>query len=310
MNFVFNLYNHNKMGQTSLEDVIGIFGHQLRALGHTAIWDPRNHGFVGPDYGINVVVEGFTPGAIAAIAEAYRIGCRFICLATEEPSEGKGFNHGKEREMVDRQKMFPYAMPYFEGVLHLVPGQHVTDWYGQFKPAAYVELGYADTLVRFNPTIKPIYDYGFYGSLTKRRMKMLKLLARKIGTDQAVKIVSDFKSQDERDAAMQECRVLVQIRKYDEMGLVSSSRCNTSLMIGRPIIAEPHDLSKPWDEVVKFCNSIDDMMSLAIFMRINWQSVHRQQFEKFKALFSPQRCVGDALQKIQLDLNTRAVVAA
>src|SRR5438093_13694242 len=122
MNFVFNLFNHNSMGQTSLEDVIGIFGHQLRALGHTAIWDTRNHSFVGPDYGINVIVEGFTPGSIAAIAEAYRIGCRFICLATEEPSEGKGFNHGNEREMVERQKMFPFAMPYFEGILHLVPG--------------------------------------------------------------------------------------------------------------------------------------------------------------------------------------------
>lgn len=306
MRFIVNMFNHNLMGQRSLEDVIGIFGKQLRQLGHEAVWDPSNSKFVSYEYGVNVIVEGFTPSSIAAIAEAYRHGCRFLCLATEEPVEGKGFNHGKEREMVERQKVFPYAMPYFEGILHLVPGQHVTDWYSKLKPAAYVELGYADSLVRFNPAIKPTFDYGFYGSITKRRMKLLKQLARKIGSDKAVRIMGDFQSQNERDAVMQEARVIIQLRKYDEMGLVSSSRCNTALMIGRPVIAEPHLLSRPWDEVIKFCDSIDEMMSLAIMYRINWQSQHRQQFEKFKKLFTPERCVLEPLKQIGFDFEIRS----
>jgi hypothetical protein len=305
MLFVFNMFNHNSMGQRSLEDVIGIFGHQLRSLGHECIWDPSNSKFLDQSSGINMIVEGFTPGSIAAIAEAHKNGARFICLATEEPIAGKGFNHGKEREMVERQAVFPYAMPYFEGILHLVPGQHVTDWYGQFKPAAYVELGFAQTLFRKNPKIQPTFDFGFYGSITKRRKKILQQLARKIGTTNAVRVMGDFKSQDERDAAMAEARVIVQIRKYDEMGLVSSSRCNTALMIGRPIIAEPHELSKPWDEVVKFCDTLDEMMSLAVMMRIGWESAWRKQFEKFKALFSPERCVGEPFRQIGWDLSKK-----
>lgn len=309
MQFVFNMFNHNQMGQRSLEDVIGIFGHGLRALGHEAVWDSSNNKFIMATHGINVIVEGFTPSAVAAIAEAHKQGCRFICLATEEPVEGKGFNHGKELEMVERQKVFPYAMPYFEGILHLVPGQHVTDWYSQFKPSAYVELGYAPSLVRPPNYREPDFDYGFYGSLTKRRHKILKQLARKIGTEKAVKVVADFKTQDERDNLMREARVIVQIRKYDEMGLVSSSRCNTALMIGRPVIAEPHLLSKPWDQVVKFCDSIDEMMSLAIFMRINWKSAHAQQFEKFKKLMSPQTCVGEPLEKIGI-LQPKKILTA
>ena len=38
LRFLFNLMNHNKVGQRSLEDVIGIIGHMLRALGHEANW--------------------------------------------------------------------------------------------------------------------------------------------------------------------------------------------------------------------------------------------------------------------------------
>src|SRR4029077_15119940 len=99
MLFVVNMFNHNILGQRSLEDVVGIFGHQLRALGHECIWDPSNAKFLDQSSGINIIVEGFTPASVAAIAEAYRSGARFLCLATEEPIEGKGFNHGKEREM-------------------------------------------------------------------------------------------------------------------------------------------------------------------------------------------------------------------
>lgn len=300
--FVVNLFNHNPAGQRSLEDVIGIFGKQLRALGHKCVWDStRPQTFVHAQSGINVIVEGFTPGSIAQIAEMYSKGCRFLCLATEEPIEGKGFNHGKELEMRERMQTFPYAMPYFEGILYLVPGAHVQKWYGALKPSAYVELGYAPSLMRIG-FVQPTWDFGFYGSATDRRMRILKRLAKKAGTKNAIKIVADFKTQVERDRAMQECRVIVQIRKYDEMGLVSSSRCNTAICIGRPVIAEPHDLSGEWDKVVKFSKTLDDFYGDAIAMRLNWKEAHRRQLEAFKKYFPPDVCVGDPLKKIGLDL--------
>src|SRR6185503_2202241 len=147
LNWLFNMLNHNPQGQRSLEDVIGIIGHQLRELGHTAVWDKKNDQFLARDTGINIIVEGFTPPVIEIMAGAHARGCRFVILATEEPTE-KGFNHGVDPEMIMRQRMFPEAARYCEGIIHLVPGKRVTDWYGQFAPAAYTELGFARTLVR------------------------------------------------------------------------------------------------------------------------------------------------------------------
>jgi hypothetical protein len=298
-----NLFNHNPRGQRSLEDPIGIFGNQLRALGHECVWRTANDQFLTADAGINIVVEGFTPSATQAIAEAHAKNSRFICLATEEPTI-YGFNGGRDKEMVWRQKLFPAAAKYFEAIFHLVPGERVTRWYDQWAPAAYVELGHADTLVR-RTVKKPDFDFGFFGSISRRRLKILRKLARYIGSEKAIRVVSDFPSQEARDEAMQSARVILQIRKYDEMGLVSSSRCNTALCNGRPVVAEPHDLSlsKPWDEIVWFSDSLDKFYSDALMVRTMWDGIYRSQFEKFKTKLSPQICVGEAIKKVNLDLT-------
>ena len=295
----FWLENHNVIGQSSLEDVIGIIGHQARALGHHAVWDHsiRNK-FIGGAMGYNVIVEGFTPGIIKVIADAHAQGARFICIATEEPTP-KGFNHGTQIEMVKRQERWPEVAPFIDGTIHLVPGEHVTNWFSQFGPTAYSELGYAPTLVRPTHGITPTFEFGFYGSLTKRRLKILKRLRDVSNAAKAVKIVSDFKSQHERDKLMQEAKVIVQIRKFEEMGLVSSSRCNTALCLGRPVVAEPHLLSKPWDEIVKFTDTIEGFINTAMITKAAWKGIHAAQFERFKDKLGPRSpiCVGAALEK-------------
>ena len=301
MLFYFNMFNHSDIGQRSLEDVIGIFGHQLRALGHQAIWEEKNTNFIHASDGINVIVEGFVPQHAMLIEAAKERGARFMMLATEEPTD-RGFNHGTQVEMVKRQTDFPLAAKHFEGILHLVPGDHVTKWYSQFAPSAYLELGYAPSLVR-NYSIEPEFDFGFYGSLTRRRFTILKKLANRIGTEKAVKIVADFKTQEERDREMSRAKVILQVRKFDKMGLVSSSRCNTALCLGRPIVAEPHLLSKPWDEVVRFSNTLEGFFSTAMLVRSMWKGVHADQMAKFKEKFSPEKCAGKSLAEIGIDLS-------
>lgn len=310
------------MGQRSLEDVIGIFGHQIRSLGHHAIWDTNNDKFLARETGINVVVEGFTDASIHAIAEGHASGARFICLATEEPTP-KGFNHGRDREMVRRQEKFPEAAKYFEAIFHLVPGDQVTKWYGQFAPSVYVELGFSPTLIRPTPQ-EPEFNFGFFGSLTNRRLKILKRLAKQIGTEKAVRIEATFATQEERDRIMRQARVIVQLRKYEEMGLVSSSRCNTALHLGRPVIAEPHLLADQWRDVVKFsshckacaegrtvklgrndaCDAcLQNFFNDALMMQASWRSVHLNQFDRFVKAMSPEICVGRALHEVGLDLS-------
>ena len=298
LNVLVNMMNHNPIGQKSLEDVVGIFGHQLRALGHKIIWETSNQSFLRAEDGINLIVEGFTPSSTAVITAAKAQGCRFIMLATEEPTE-KGFNHGTQPEMVLRQKMFAEAAKSFEAIFYLVPGEYTHRWYNQFAPAAYVELGYAPSLVR-QQKVEPDFEFGFYGSLTKRRLNILKKLAKLTNVTNAIKVVADFKDQVDRDNQMMRAKVIVQLRKFDAMGLVSSSRCNTALCLGRPIVAEPHDLSKPWDEVVQFTDSMEHFYNACMMARINWKSMHHAQMTKFKDKFPPELCVGRPFELVGL----------
>lgn len=285
------------MGQRSLEDVVGIFGAGLRALGHRVVWDQSNTKWVGGDSGINVVVEGFTPAVIEVIAQGHAQGARFLCLATEEPTP-TGFNHGRDKEMKMRQEVFPGIAPYIEGIFHLVPGEAVTAWYSQFAPTAYVELGYAPSLIRPPDGIEPDYDFGFFGSVSNRRLRILKKLAKRMGTEKAVRVVGDFATQDERDRLMRRAKVIVQIRKHEEMGLVSSSRCNTALSIGRAVVAEPHALSKPWDEIVRFSSTMESFYDTALLVRSMWKGIHASQLAAFKTRLPPEVCVGEPLRKI------------
>lgn len=299
MQFLFTLCNHNDAGQRSLEDVIGIFGHQLRALGHEAVWVPTQRDkFLTREAGINVVVEGFTDWSVSWMSEAAGRGARFVILATEEPTD-QGFNHGQSPEMIQRQKKFPEAARHAEAILHLVPGERVNAWYSQFAPSAYVELGYAPSLVRSPDGKEPEYDYGFFGSLSRRRLKILRRLARTVpGHQKAVRIEATFPTQAERDRVMRQAKVIVQIRKDDRMGLVSSSRCNTALHLGRPVVAEPHDLSRPWDEVIKFSPSLDAFYNDCLMARSAWRGVHAAQMAKFREKMSPEICVGRPLRQV------------
>lgn len=298
MRFLVNMLNHSEIGQRSLEDVVGIFGHQLRALGHQIEWDPGNHSFLNTlaGEGMNIIVEGFTPEVVAVMRRTYEQGARFIILATEEPTP-KGFNHGTQWEMVKRQEVFPRAANFAEGIICLVPGKHVTDWYGQYAPTAWTELGYAPSLVRITNQ-EPDHDFGFYGSLTTRRHRILKRIAKRYG--KRIRVVTDFSTQLERDAAMREAKVILQLRKFESMGLVSSSRCNTALCLGRPVLAEPHDLSKPWDEIVRFTSTLDAFYDMCMLMLATWKHAHAQQMVAFKAKLSPEHCVGRAFREIGL----------
>ena len=319
MNFLCHLGNHTPLGRRSLEDVIGIFGKQLRELGHTIFWDPKNDDagpgmnfVVGPD-AYNIIVEGFTPSIVEAIGKIREgTGAKFLCLATEEPTP-LGFNHGTSREMVWRQEIFPEAMKHFEGILHLVPGKPVTDWFSQYAPTAYVELGHARSLERFgDPNREPKYEFGFYGSLTARRLNLLRKLANRAGVKDAVKVNADFNTQEERDEAMRDCKVVLQIRKYDEMGLISSSRCNTSLCCGRPVVAEPHDMSltEAWSKIVKIADTDEEFFSMALLTAKNWRGAHVGQFRRFKETLTPEFCVGSALHKLGLTSDERGLARA
>jgi hypothetical protein len=90
------------------------------------------------------------------------------------------------------------------------------------------------------------------------------------------------------------------------MGLVSSSRCVNSLCIGRPVIAEPHELSAPWDKIVSFTKSEQEFLLTCRMARNNWRAIHASQFSRFMTMLTPEVCVGRPLVSLQLNERRRA----
>lgn len=297
MIFRFLTFNHCDQGKCILEDMTRIIGHQMMALGHAVGWT-NTENFIDRN-GYNVVIESFAdnPDTIAKIAEAHARGCRFIYIATEEPTPN-GFNHGLEPAMLERQNAFPRAAKFADGILHLIPGEHVTAWYSQFAPSAYAELGYAPTLVEDDGAVEPAHDFGFYGKMTWRREQMLARLEHLSGT-QVLKITSLAVPRQERNAMMRRARVILQIRANEEWGMVSSTRCNTAIGFGRPIVAEPHPFCKPWDQIIEFSSSLELFYADALVAaRGDWRALHRKQLAKLKETLTPEVCIGRPLREI------------
>ncbi len=288
MEFSFSSFNHCREGKIIIEDITRIMGCQMMALGHEVQWTEEAAFIEG---GLNIILESFIDeGTIPRIAEAHARGCRFLYVATEEPTPN-GFNHGLEPAMIDRQNAFPEAAQYAVGTLCLMPGDHVTAWYSQHAPAAYAELGHSPAMEDFG-TIEPDVDFGFYGRQTWRRDQML----GRLGVN--LRISSLDVPRLQRDAMMRRARVIVQVRANEEWGMVSSTRCATALNLGRPIIAEPHPFSKPWDEIVDFSASVDAFFDDARSAAADWQRLHAEQMARFRERLTPEHCVGQALRQI------------
>ena len=296
MNFLFNVWNHDPTGRRTLDDVLTIIAHQLRALGHQAA--VSNKGFIHARSGINVIVEGFhlehREETIDLIADAHGKGSRFIIIATEEPVEGKGFNAGVRPGMKGRQIAFPEAAKYADAILALVP--ETETWYRQFAPTEHIELGWARTLERppNHHLIKA--GFGFFGSSTKRRRDIIRRLVKR--TRNSVRVMETLEDQPTRDAAMQEAQVLIQIRPHDAASMVSSSRCNTCLHLGRPVLAEPHKLEAPWNKVIDFSPSIDQFYADALPYLLAWQQIYGEQMKQFRDVMSPAECIGKPLDRL------------
>lgn len=295
MMFNFSSFNHCYHGRVIIEDITRTMACQLVALGHDMIMTEEPD-FIGGAGGYNVILESFAdnPDTIRRIGEAHSRGCRFIIVATEEPSSA-GFNAGIDPAMVDRQNAFPEAARYADGILHLIPGADVNRWYSQFAPSAYAEIGYAPGFVDDVDDIVPDRDFGFYGKMTWRREQMLAELER---TGSVLRITSLDIPRRERDRIMRSARVIVQIRANEEWGAISSTRCATALSFGRPVMAEPHPIPGPWAGIVHFSDSVGAFYADARSALPRWRDEHAQQFARFKDQLSPERCIGEPLRNI------------
>jgi len=301
MRFAFSTFNHCLQGKIIVEDITVTMGSQIAALGHKVTWT-EDADFIPREEGWNVVLECFADDAtivgipiVETLAKAHAAGCRFLCVATEEPGE-VGFNSALDPGMILRQNAFPAAAQYLDGILHLVPGDNVTRWYSNFAPSAYAELGFAPAMVEESRE-EPHIDFGFYGLMTWRRREIIDEIAKRSGKP-VLEMTSLLTPRAQRNDEMRRARVILQIRANLETQWVSSTRCASALHMGRPIVAEPHQIRGPWDEIVPFADTIEDFYVQAIATAANWRGAWRGQVDRFAAKLSPGTCVGRPLKEI------------
>lgn len=296
LGFHFNTFNHCADGRACIEDLTIILSAQLRALGHETT--ATDEGPLAPDDGYNVLYESFAdPGTIDRIAAAHSDGCRFLYVATEEPTEAGCFGGRLDNAMRERQEAFVEAARYADGILHLIPGERVNAWYSRYAPAAYVELGHAEELVYRGSPVEPDITFGFYGQMTPRRREIFDKLS--LVTGERVEVLPFIKyDAAARDVMMRRVRVILQVRAHDSMETVSSSRCATALNLGRPVVAEPHAQGAPWDRIIHFSASPNDFYDDAVMFAERWEPTYAEQISRFAAILSPELCLGEPLRMI------------
>lgn len=291
--FQFTTLNLTGLGRLGMGDIISNIAEQMRALGHEVIWN--DDGFAIGDDVYVLIFESFFSVHIDALRQAHAEGAKIIIIATEKPGE-LGFNSGLTEELIVRQKNFAEATKYACAIWVTIP--EWIPWYCKFRlPTAEVALGYAPGLVR-SPEVGEIdHDFGFFGSMTPRRIKVLERLAReKVGDRRALVRYVQFESAEARDMQMARCKVIVQISHHEKMQILSGSRCCTALHIGRPVFAEHHAECGPWKDIIEFAHP-DVFAQKAIQMLPRWREAFAEQFAKFKEIMPPEKCVGRTIKE-------------
>lgn len=296
--FRFNLFNHSPVGRESVEDIIDPIAAQMLDLGHDAHRDDSC--FLPPPV-VNVMVEGFNAEINALIAAARaQEGIRLVIIATERPST-HGFNNQTKGEMVTRQVHFPAAAAQADALWPLVP--EAVEWMQRHhKRVAHLELGYSAR--RIIPQVGPAeYDFGFFGSLTPRRQGVLQDLVRRghrvfvtgprIGKGGQL----ELPSREERNELMQRCKIILQLKPADNWQIISSSRCNTAINLGRAVVAEPHNSNSAWKRIVRFSSTPFNFVKTAEKALEDYEGEWVRQFCRFKEILPPAACVGKVIEE-------------
>ena len=137
--FRWSTFNHCPQGKIIVEDITVTMGSQIAALGHKVTWTEEAD-FIPREQGWNVVLECFADDAtivavpiVETLAKAHAAGCRFLCVATEEPGE-VGFNSALDPGMILRQNAFPAAARYLDGILRSGAGRQRHPMVLQLRP--------------------------------------------------------------------------------------------------------------------------------------------------------------------------------
>jgi hypothetical protein len=262
MHFHFQLANHYFGGLYLIEDIVRPIVWGLRSRGHRVTM-----GFL-PDmppwpsvvlimeyFELDHVTDGFLQWKTAA-GERKCVG--LICtedihdkLVMESPDYP-----GRRRNLLR-------VLPHCDFVWPIVPSDYV-----QYVPQdrlAFLDFGYVETLRRDGlPPRERDIDVLLYGSLNDRRRCVLdELMSRGLRVAATRGLLPDYI----RDSLIGRAKVVLDVKRADDVKFTSPSRICTALQMGATVVAEKFDTSRlgslyaythacTFDEVVERCWSL------------------------------------------------------
>lgn len=264
---------------------------QFEALGHEFV---VNRGIFLPPPWFNVFCEGVSevtnnPRLVQSLAEA---GYQMIVLVTEEPtlvsSEGLVWNYRTSDDWMGRADCFVEGAPYMTAAWCYAPDtakiikrfvSRAADidmvWGKRFRP---VPPPRASAVSRVK--LKPRYDFCFFGSLTRRRERIINEFIR---CGHSVDIIPHATSLADRDRRVPNSRVVLDLKQYAWWDLASSVRYVTSIGYGRPVVAEARSAKAQgdWAPIVRFAKE-GEFYGCAVEALGEWESLHARQLAALK----------------------------
>lgn len=295
MHFHWTCINHHPDGADTLIDVRNAIAGQIADLGHSQSYGDATLETLPA---INIIIEGFGPRTVAWMAARHKDNCRFVTVCTERMGK-ESLDDAPHPDMKTRQQNLPVAAALSEAVWCLVPGTaaHLRSY---CKDTRDIELGYSRTREAYlHSDVVPVHSACFYGGMLDRRRVVLETLIA--GGIDICMPPKEYGRISDRNAALALSKIALGINPVPGWKIVSSSRAQSALHVGRPMLMEEVDDAaspSPWREVIRFCR-LRDMYGQALDMIEHWEAERDRQLGAFREKFSAQRILAPAIEALK-----------
>ncbi len=238
MHFHLQLANHYFGGLYLIEDIVTPIVWGLRALGHRVTMGIFPNLPERPS--VVLALEFFNRDNVTDDYLRWRAetGSRFCMglICTEDIDDKLVM---EKPEHPHRRQNLIRVLPHFDFVWPLVPCD-----YGRYVEAdrlSFLDFGYIEALRRDVPAGPRDIDVLLYGSVNDRRRKVIDELKRRGLTVAATRgWLPDYM----RDALIGRAKVVLDLKRGDEVKYTSPSRICTALHMGATVISERFDVSR------------------------------------------------------------------
>lgn len=245
---------------------------------------------------INIFWENFLPGVGAQIKAT---GVRYGIIATEIP-DGHAFNWRTEPQWINRYQAFSEVANGADFIWTMV--ESTVQYYSQFCPTAFVELGFSERLIPPYILTKPEIDFSFFGLKTPYRLKVVDELRKYARVEWPEK----FLTAEEVSVLISKTKVGLNFKQSEVWPIPSPTRLGRLMMAKRDVASERTKVATRQGELIGFAPLGQSFSEFAL-SRLNsdWKDRAENVFENYRALMSMRDIMESALERTVSNIKTQ-----